>query len=215
MSIYSQDHALPSYHSVARPQDPVYLDVRDDTNQIMQIDPAIINQQAGLKQQQHSTPRAQGRSVAVPKSRSKGASTSQSKPPLSTYTGQTPNGSSVKASVDSEASKASDHSSSKPSETIPEILLSMTSDIANSMTSDIANRLNMTGQQSKKDLELIIKSSFQDLLEPNKARKRSYGGSPARDSATSKKGHFGCKWCHKSKKTQCDLKYTPLACPLL
>jgi hypothetical protein len=83
------------------------------------------------------------------------------------------------------------------------------------MTADIANRLNMTGQQSKKDLESAIKSSFQNLLETNKARKRSYGDSPGRDSATSERRNFGCKWCHKSKKTQCDLKYTPLAYPLL
>ena len=207
MNVYPhpQEHAMQSYSVARSPQEPLYVNVGEDANHIMPLDPALTHQQPETNQQhrqqrQHPIPQAHGRPVAFSNSRTKpfAANLKSNHPSLIVYPGQTLDGSNRKTASSAEGLKASDHSSSKPSEITPETLALM--------VSDIADRLNMTGHQYKRDLESVIKSSVQSLLNSNKARKRSYTDSPGSNETPSEHGGFKCGFCPKSRKTQCELK---------
>lgn len=68
----------------------------------------------------------------------------------------------------------------------------------------IALDLNKAGYRSKEEMELVIKTSFLSLLSANKSRKRSPQDSPCRELKDPKK-RLECQYCHKKKKSQCDL----------
>ena len=68
----------------------------------------------------------------------------------------------------------------------------------------IASDLNNAHCRSKEEMELVIRTSVLSLLSANKSRKPSPQDSPARELAEKEK-RLECKYCHKSKKTQCDL----------
>ena len=72
----------------------------------------------------------------------------------------------------------------------------------------IALELSKVDIRNKEDMELVIKTSVLSLLSANKSRKTSPQDSPCRELKDSEKG-FECPYCHKKKKTQCDLTYVP------
>lgn len=70
----------------------------------------------------------------------------------------------------------------------------------------IASDLSKAGYRSKEEMELVIKTSVLSLLRANKSRKQSPQDSPCRELTNPEK-RLECQYCHKSKKTQCDLTY--------
>ena len=76
----------------------------------------------------------------------------------------------------------------------------------------IALELSKVDIRNKEDMELVIRTSVLSLLSANRSRKTSPQDSPCRELKDSEKG-LECQYCHKTKKTQCDLTYvaTPLS----
>lgn len=70
----------------------------------------------------------------------------------------------------------------------------------------IASDLSKAGFKSKEEMELVIRTSVLSLLSANKSRKHSPQDSPCRE-LTGPEKRLECHYCHKSKKTQCDLTY--------
>ena len=70
----------------------------------------------------------------------------------------------------------------------------------------IASDLNKADYRSKEEMELVLKTSVLSLLSANKSRKPSPQDSPCRELADKEKP-LECHFCHKSKKTRCDLTY--------
>lgn len=70
----------------------------------------------------------------------------------------------------------------------------------------IASDLSKTACRSKKEMELAIKTSVRAFLQDNanKSRKRSPEGKDPEKQ-------LGCRYCHKTKKTQCDLTYVTVS----
>ena len=204
---YPQGNAVPIY-SVNGSQEPTYNNNNIMQGQhlthLMEIDPALTDQQPGTTQQKESHPQATERMPANTSSHlPNAASTSQLKPPpIIIHQGDSSNGSG-KLSANT---KASDLNSSKPSGLF-------TDEVSQALASIIAGHLGKTAQsreQIELDIRSIIKNNGPNLLDSNKARKRSHGDSPGLSSPMSEQGRIKCTYCHKMKKTQCDLKYTSL-----
>ena len=70
----------------------------------------------------------------------------------------------------------------------------------------IASDLIKADYRSKEEMEVIIRTSLLSLLNANKSRKSSPQDTPCRELKDSEKG-LDCRYCHKKKKTQCDLTY--------
>ena len=70
----------------------------------------------------------------------------------------------------------------------------------------IASDLSKVDYRSKEEMKLIIRTSVLSLLSANKSRKSSPQDSPCGELKDSEKG-LDCRYCHKKKKTQCDLTY--------
>lgn len=70
----------------------------------------------------------------------------------------------------------------------------------------IASDLSKADPRSKEEMELVIRTSVLSLLSANKSRKRNPQDSPCRELTDPEK-QLQCRFCHKKKKTQCDLKY--------
>ena len=70
----------------------------------------------------------------------------------------------------------------------------------------IALELSKVDIRNKEDMALVIRTSVLSLLSANKSRKTSPQDSPCRELKDSGKG-LECQYCHKKKKTQCDLTY--------
>lgn len=68
----------------------------------------------------------------------------------------------------------------------------------------IASELSKAHYRNKEEMELVIRTSFLSLLSDSKNRKPSPQDSPCRELKDSEKG-LKCQYCHKQKKTQCDL----------
>lgn len=64
----------------------------------------------------------------------------------------------------------------------------------------IASDLSKAAYRSQEEMELVIKTSVLSLLSANKSRKRSL-------ELKDPEKQLGCRYCHKTKKTQCDLTY--------
>lgn len=62
----------------------------------------------------------------------------------------------------------------------------------------IASDLSKAACRSQEEMELVIKTSVLSLLSANKSRKRS-------PELKDPEKQLGCRYCHKTKKTQCDL----------
>lgn len=77
---------------------------------------------------------------------------------------------------------------------------------ANEASQAIASDLSKAGYRSKEEMELVIRTSVLSLLSANKSRKRSPQDSPCRELTDLEK-RLECRFCHKKKKTQCDLTY--------
>lgn len=207
MNGYPQGNAVPIY-SVNRSQEPTHnnndMMQEQDLTHLMEIDPALTDQQPSTTQQKQSHPQATERMPANTSScLPKASSTSQLKPPpIIIHQGDSSDGAG-KLSADT---KASDHNSSQPSGLL-------TDEVSQALASIIAGHLGRTAQ-SREQIELAIRSIIKNngpiLLNSNKARKRSHGDSPGRSSPVSEQGCIKCTYCHKMKKTQCDLKYTSL-----
>ncbi|CAF9904117.1 MAG: hypothetical protein ALECFALPRED_004853 [Alectoria fallacina] len=75
---------------------------------------------------------------------------------------------------------------------------------ANEASQAIASDLSKAGYRSKEEMELVIRTSVLSLLSANKSRKRSPQDSPCRELTDLEK-RLECRFCHKKKKTQCDL----------
>ena len=56
-------------------------------------------------------------------------------------------------------------------------------------------------------MELVIKTSVLTLLSANQSRKRSPLDTPCREGLTGSEKQLECQYCHKKKKSQCDLTY--------
>ena len=65
---------------------------------------------------------------------------------------------------------------------------------------------NKAGCQTKEEMELVIKTTVLSLLSANKSRKTSPPDSPCGEFKDPEK-RLECPYCHKKKKTQCDLTY--------
>lgn len=70
----------------------------------------------------------------------------------------------------------------------------------------IASDLYKGTYRSQEEMELVIKTSVLSLLSANKSRKSSPQDSPCMEPANKEK-QLECQFCHKTKKTQCDLTY--------
>ena len=68
----------------------------------------------------------------------------------------------------------------------------------------IASDLSKTAYRSKKEMELVIKTSVLTFLNANQSRKRS-------PEPKDPEKQLGCRYCHKTKKTQCDLTYVTVS----
>ena len=64
----------------------------------------------------------------------------------------------------------------------------------------IASDLSKAAYRSKEEMELVIKTSVLSLLSANRSRMRS-------PELTDPEKQLECRYCHKKKKTQCDLTY--------
>ena len=211
MNGYPQGNAVPIY-SVNGSQEPTYnsnnIMQGQDLTHFMEIDPALTDQRPGTTHQTQSHPQATERMPANTSAHlPKAASTSQLKPPpIMIHRGD----SSDDSGKLSANTKASDHNSSKSSGLL-------TDEVSQALASIIAGHLGKTAQsreQIELDIRSIIKNNGPNLLDSNKARKRSHGDSPGRSSPMSEQGRIKCTYCHKMKKTQCDLKYTSLTYPI-
>lgn len=76
----------------------------------------------------------------------------------------------------------------------------------------IVSELSKVDIRNREDMELVIRTSVLSLLSANKSRKTSPQDSPCRELKDPEKG-LECPYCHKTKRTQCDLTYaaTPLS----
>ena len=69
---------------------------------------------------------------------------------------------------------------------------------ADEASQTIASDLSKAAYRSLEEMELVIKTSVLSLLSANKSRKRS-------PELKDTEKQLGCRYCHKTKKTQCDL----------
>ena len=84
--------------------------------------------------------------------------------------------------------------------------LAITADEASQAIALDLNKAGYRSQDEIEEMELVIRTSVLSLLSANKSRKRSPRDSPCRELTDAKKW-LECQYCHKKKKTQCDLTY--------
>ena len=200
MNLYQQDREV-SHYSVNGSHEPTYMYPipGQDIIQNLNLDPAVTNQPLVMNQQQ-SRPQQMKRLLATPSSRRpKGSSSPHSKgSPVIGHPGYSPKGSG-NLSVDERT--MSDHSSSKPSSCI-------------SNEEQVASRIIEQLLHNPDALQMVIRSFVKtngpSSPDPKKPRKRGPVNAPLRDTVSSEQARFKCPWanCHKTKKTQCDLKYS-------
>ncbi len=77
---------------------------------------------------------------------------------------------------------------------------------ADEASQTILSDLSKATYQSKEEMELVVRTSVLSLLSANRSRKTSPQDSPCREIKDSEK-RLECRYCHKKKKTQCDLTY--------
>ena len=163
-----------------------------DQEAINQYQPVIISED------RHITPSPE-RGLAIPKSDSTKFSLPPKKNPLGVHH--------PKDCLNSSA--WTDARESQTSNTDGSRTLSISADEASQA---IALELSKVDVRNKEDMELVIRTSVLSLLSANRSRKTSPQDSPCRELKDSEKG-LECQYCHKTKKTQCDLTYvtTPLS----
>lgn len=202
MNLYQQEREV-SHYSVNGSHEPTYMypmPAGQDIIQNLNPDPAVTNQHLVMNQQQ-SRPQQMKRLLATPSSRRpKGTSSPHSKgSPVIDHPEYSPKGS---GSLSVDERTMSDHRSSKP--------LSRTSN-----EDQVASHIMEQLLQNPDALEIVIRSFIKtngtSLPDPKKPRKRGPVNAPLRDTVSSEQERFKCPWanCHKAKKTQCDLKYSP------
>ena len=202
MNLYQQDREM-SHYSVNGSHDAPYMYPMpgQDIIQNHNLDPAITDQHLVMDQQQ-SGPQQMKRLLATPSSRRpKYTSTFNSKGlPDTNYPQYTPKGS---GSLSMHERIMSDHSSSKPLNSIPD-----EDEVASSIMEQI-RRNDSNPEKLKMFIKSIIKTSGSSLPDPKKPRKRSPCNATGRNTLLSEQARFKCPYpnCNKRKKTQCDLKY--------
>ena len=165
-------------------------DVRD----MLDLDQEPIDQHHTviISEDRHITPSPE-RDLAIPKPNSAKVSLPPKKKPLVVHhPNQYPDSS---AWTDARESQTSSTNGSRT--------LSISADEASQA---IALELSKVDIRNKEDMELVIRTSVLSLLSANKSRKTSPQDSPCRELKDSEKG-LECNYCHKKKKTQCDLTY--------
>ena len=145
-----------------------------------------------ISEDQHITSSPE-RSLAIPKSNSANFLLPPKKKPLEVHHAKDYPDSS--AWTDARESQTSDTDGSRT--------LSISADEASQA---IALELSKVDIRNKEDMELVIRTSVLSLLSANKSRKTSPQDSPCRELKDLEKG-LECQYCHKKKKTQCDLTY--------
>lgn len=199
MNLYQPDREVSHYSVNGSHEAPyMYSMPGQDIIQNLNLDPAMTSQHLVMNQQQ-SQPQQMKRLLTNPSSRRpKGTSSSHSKgSPVIGYPEYSPKDSGS-LSIDERA--MSDHSSSKP--------LSHASD-----DDQVASHLMEQLRRNPDALQMIIsliKTNGTSLPDPKKPRKRGPVNAPLRDTLSSEQARFKCPWpnCDKTKKTQCDLKYS-------
>ena len=200
MNLYQQDREVSQY-SVNGSHEATYMYSMpgQDVIQSLNLDPAMTKQHLVLDQQQ-SRPQQMKRLLATPSSRRpKGTSSPRSKgSPVIDHPEYSPKGS---ESLSVNERIMSDHSSSKP--------LSHTSD-EDQVASHIMDKLLRNPDALQMFIRTFIKTNGTSLPDPKKPRKRGPVNVPLRDTLSSEQARFKCPWanCNKTKKTQCDLKYS-------
>ena len=171
-----------------------------DVGNMLDLDQEAFNQYHTviISEDRHFTPSPE-RGLAIPKSNSPKLSLPPKKKPLGVHH--------PKDYPDS--STWTDARESQVPNTDGSPTLSISADEASQA---IALELSRVDIRNKEDMELVIRTSVLSLLSANKGRKTSPQDSPCREPKDSEKGHE-CQYCHKKKKTQCDLTYvaTPLS----
>ena len=168
---------------------------------MLDLDQEAINQYPTviISEDQHITPSPE-RGLAIPKSNSAQLSLPSKTNPLGIHHPEDHSDSS--AWTDARESQTSDTEGSRT--------LSISPDEASQA---IALELSKVGHiRNKEDMELVIRTSVLSLLSANKSRKTSPQDSPCRELKDSGKG-LECQYCHKKKKTQCDLTYVAIPPP--
>ena len=200
MNLYQQDREV-SHYSVNGSHEATYMYSvpGQDVIQSLNLDPAMTNQHLVMNQQQ-SRPQQGKRLLATPSSRRpKGTSSSHSKgSPVIDYPEYSLKDS---GSLSVDERTTSDHSSSKP--------LSHTSD-EDQVASHIMEKFLRNPDALQMVIRTFIKTNGTSLPDPKKLRKRGPVNVPLRDTLSSEQARFKCPWanCDKTKKTQCDLKYS-------
>ena len=199
MNLYQQDREL-SHYSVNGSHEPTYMYPMpgQDIIQNLNLDPAVTNQHLIMNQQQ-SRPQQMKRLLATPSSRRpKGTSSPHSKgSPVPSHSGNSPKDS---GSLSVEERTMSDHSGTKP--------------LSTSNEEQVASRITEQLLHNPDALQMVIRSFIKtngtSLPDPKKPRKRGHFNAPLRDTVSSEQARFTCPWadCRKTKKTQCDLKYS-------
>ena len=165
-----------------------------DVGDMLDLDQEAINQYHPviISEDQHITPPPE-RSLAIPNSNSANFSLPPKKNPLGVHH--------PKDYPDSPA--WTDARESQTPNTNRSRTLSISADEASQA---IALELSKVDIRNREDMELVIRTSVLSLLSANKSRKTSPQDSPCRELKDSEKG-LQCQYCHKTKKTQCDLTY--------
>ena len=200
MNMYQQDREV-SHYSVNGSHEATYMYSipGQDIIQSLNLDPAMTDRHLVMNQQQ-SRPQQMKRLLATPSSRRpKGTSSPHSKgSPVIDHREYSPKGS---GSLSVDERTMSDHSRSKP--------LSHTSD-EDQVATHIMDKLLRSPDALQMFIKTFIKTNGTSLLDPKKPRKRGPVNAPLRDTLSSDQARFKCPWpdCDKTKKTQCDLKYS-------
>ena len=165
-----------------------------DVGNLMDLDHETINQyqRVIISEDQHVPP-APERGLAIPKSNfAKLPLPPKRKQPVVHHPQDCPDSSAWTGARDSQTSNTDGSRT-----------LAISADEASQA---IASDLSKADYRSKEQMELIIRTSFLSLLSVNKSRKSSPQDSPCGELKDSEKG-LDCRYCHKKKKTQCDLTY--------
>lgn len=192
----STPYQLENGYSSATSHDSAnfYSASRQDVGDLMDLDHETINQyQGGVTPDHQYVPPAPERSPAIPRPTfAKLSPPSKRKQPVVHHPKDCPDSS---AWADAQGSQMAKTGESRT--------LAITADEASQA---IASDLTKAGYQSKEEMELVIKTSVLSLLSASKGRKRSPQDSPCREYTGPEK-RLECQYCHKTKKSQCDLTY--------
>lgn len=189
----SNPYQLENGYSRATSQESanLYSASSQNVGDLMELDHETANQyqMIVIPEDQHDPP-ALGRSLAIPTSSAKLSVPPKRKSPVIHHPKDCPDSSAWTGARDSQTSNTNGSRT-----------LAISADEASQA---IASELSKAHYRNKEEMELVIRTSVLSLLSDSRNRKLSPQDSPCRELKDSEKG-LECQYCHKQKKTQCDL----------